>query len=80
MNESFTHHVVRVALILGVVIGIGGFSLLLYISDFWSSGGAIPAQPGVTVEHQDDGPPVSNENADFAQRAASWVFGAPQGN
>ncbi len=75
MNESFIHHVLRVALILGVIAGLAGFAVLLYAADFWSS----PAS-----QNRDEPPAVAATQApaleasrNFGERTVIWMFGEP---
>ncbi len=76
MNESFIHHVVRVALTVGVVMGIGLFSLLLYVSDFWNN--RLPEgkdEPARMVSQPEPG--GADVPQDVGQRAVNWMFGLP---
>ena len=75
MNESFIHHVARVAIALGILIGLTAFALLLYAADFWSSppqnlddSEAPPVAASATLE------PVDR---DFGERSLIWMFGEP---
>lgn len=76
MNESFIHHVVRVALILGLVAGLAGFALLLYASDFWSS--PSKPQPAESVPAASGAAPQLQVSRNFGERAVIWMFGEPE--
>lgn len=79
MNESFIHHVVRVALILGVLIGLSGFALLLYAADFWSVRNRSAQIMNEMFETPPTEPPQA-ENRSFGERTVYWMFGEPEPN
>lgn len=75
--ESAMPHVVKVAIAAGVAIGLTGFSLLLYASDFWST--PVPTGQGEPqVAAHVEAPVPQAPTRDFAQRVAEWAFGPPQ--
>lgn len=72
-------HVVKVAIAAGVVIGLTGFSLLLYASDFWSASTPAPqSSTQLEMPQKEDNPLPEAPTRDFAQRVAEWAFGPPQ--
>lgn len=75
MNESFIHHVARVAIALGILIGLTAFALLLYAADFWSESPANSAESdAVPVAATPSLQPVER---DFGERTLIWMFGEP---
>lgn len=75
MNESFIHHVLRVALILGVLVGLTAFAVLLYAADFWSSPTRQGQnEPAIAAPAQT--PPLQ-ASRNFGERAVIWMFGEP---
>ena len=76
---KFLTHILRVALGLGLLMGLFLFSVLLYVSDFGvgrsPEAGPIPAQ-SVPVGTQDGGANQAGQPSS-ADSVMTWVFGTP---
>ena len=73
---KYFRHVLKVALGVGLVVGLFIFSTLLYISDFsarstGSVGSAVPQDASAAA-------PVAQANQPIEQRALQWIFGPPE--
>jgi hypothetical protein len=72
---NFFRHVLKVALLVGLMVGLFIFGSLLYVSDFGAKttsygGAAVPAVAAADA-------PVTPAGQPIEQRALQWVFGAP---
>jgi hypothetical protein len=75
---GFFQHVLRVALALGLVLGLILFSALLYVSDFGENPDASrPSIPAAATPVESAPEPDATE-ADLARRGLEWLFGPVQ--
>jgi len=68
-------HVLRVTLGVGIVMGVLGFSILLYVSEF----SFVPrsAEPAVVQTAEEGGTPMPTETRPASLQWMQWVFGPP---
>lgn len=71
---NFFRHVLKVALILGLIVGLVIFSVLLYVSDFEEKSVATADETAVAASPE---APVAAIGQPIEQRSLYWIFGEP---
>lgn len=74
---NFFRHVLKVALILGIIAGIFFFSMLLYVSDFGTKSSTSPVLATTEATASPEAP-VNAAGQPIEQRTLQWIFGEPQ--